>query len=315
MPCPACGSRELDLLVSCDDVAAEVRARRAFFAARIDGYVEPAQRKDRLDVAQAEPASIRICTPCGILVRGGSSADFVSDPYAPYVMEQMLRTYIDAYRHRQSWIRPLLPDGARVAEIGSYVGGFLHVAAEWGWSAIGIDIGEDTSHFARAHGYETRTATLQDCRFDDASLDGVFIWNTFEQIGDPASLLREVRRVLRPEGVLLIRTPNAQFYAMFEALLARPLDDHDPLVIALGHSNLLGLPHLFGYSADSLDRFVTRFGFDVVDHVSDRHIQIEKRLSGAARREEDAMNDAFARLETVGGPWFEAIYRAIAAPL
>lgn len=323
MPCPSCGATELDLLVSCDDVAAEVDARRTFFAARIDGYIEPAQRKDRLDVAQAEPASIRICTPCGILVRGGSNADFASDPYAPYVMEQMLRTYIDAYRHRESWVRPLLPDRANVAEVGSYVGGFLHVASEWGWTAVGIDVGSDTSQFARSHGYPTRTETLQDCRFDDAAFDGVFIWNTFEQIDDPASLLREVHRVVKPGGILLIRTPNALFYAMCESLLglrrARPLDDHDPLVIALGHSNLLGFPHLFGYAADSLDRFVTRFGFDVVDHVSDRHIQIEKRLTGTARREEDAANDAFTRLEqafktmrpgVVAGPWFESIYRA-----
>ncbi|HLJ75716.1 MAG TPA: hypothetical protein VKU62_14075 [Thermoanaerobaculia bacterium] len=43
-----------------------------------------------------------------------------------------------------------------IVEVGSYVGGFLHVAREWGWDAIGVDVDRDTSHFAQAHGYATR---------------------------------------------------------------------------------------------------------------------------------------------------------------
>lgn len=320
MRCPACGTADLDLLVSCDAVAEEMELRKKFFASRIDGYVEPAQRKDSIDVAQNDPADIRICRPCGVLVRSGRRANFRSDRYAPHVMERMLRIDIDAYRHREPRIRPLLPERANVAEIGSYVGGFLHVAANWEWTATGIDLGGDTSRFARSHGYPTRTETLEQCAFDDATFDGIFVWNTFEQIDDPAALLREARRVIRPGGVLVIRTPNALVYAICEALLdlARPrsLDDHDPLVLALGQSNLLGFPHLFGFTADSLDRFVTPFGFALVEQVSDRHIAHETRFTAAARREAERVDEAFTRIEkmmrpgAVAGPWFEAVYRA-----
>jgi SAM-dependent methyltransferase len=318
-PCPSCGVAPQEVLVPAAAVAEEIALRRQFFASRIDGYVEPAQQKDRVDVAQNEAADVRVCRACGILVRErGDGARFASDPYAPHVMEQLLRTYIDEFRAREAVVRPLLPAGARVVEIGSYVGGFLHVAREWGWDVVGLDVGEDTSHFQRAKGYPTRTASLDDARFDAASFDGVFIWNTFEQIEEPRALLDEVRRVLRPRGILVIRTPNALFYELCEALLdlhrPRPLDDHGALIVALGHANLLGWPHLYGFSAASLDRLAARHGFDAVRHISSRHIPPTRhRLTATARVEEERAGAAAARLEAalgdvVIGPWFETIF-------
>lgn len=319
-PCPSCGVAPPEILVPAAAVAEEIALRRRFFASRIDGYVEPAQQKDRVDVAQNEPADVRICRACGILVRGrGDDERFESDPYAPHVMEQLLRTYIDEFRAREAWVRPLLPAQARVLEIGSYVGGFLHVATEWGWDAMGLDVGDDTSHFQRAKGYHTVTASLDDAKLDAASFDGVFIWNTFEQIEDPHAQLDAVRRVLRPGGALVIRTPNALFYEAIEALLdlhrPRPLDDHDALVVLLGHGNLLGWPHVFGFSAASLDRLAAPHGFRAERHVSSRHIPPTRhRLTATARIEEERAGAAVARLErafggVVLGPWFEAVYR------
>lgn len=323
--CPSCGNDPLEILVGADCVAEEMELRRKFFAARIDGYVEEAQQKDRVDVAQNEPADIRLCRACGILVRGcGDNERFAGDTYAPHVMEQMLRTYIDEMRAREAAYRPLLPEGADVLEIGSYVGGFLHVATEWGWKPAGLDVGTDTSHFSRAKGYPTRRESLHDARFDAESFDGVFIWNTFEQIDDPRALLAEVRRVLRPRGALVLRTPNALFYAICEAFLdlhrPRAVDEHDATVIALGHANLLGFPHLYGFSAESLDRLVEPHGFSQAAHVSSRHIPPTRhRLTAAARMEEERASESVTRLETafgamaggaIAGPWFEVTYRA-----
>ncbi len=298
------------MLVSAAAIAEEIALRRAFFASRIDGYVEPAQQKDRVDIAQSEPAEVRVCRGCAVLVRGrGDSERFEHDPYAPHVMEQMLRTYIDEFRAREARIRPLLRDGAKVVEIGSYVGGFLHVAREWDWDVLGLDVGDDTSHFSRAKGYPTRTATLDECRFDDDAFDGVFIWNTFEQIDDPRALLAEVRRVLRPGGALVIRTPDARFYEHCEALLdldrPQPLYDHHPIVVALGHANLLGFPHLYGFSAASLDRLADAHGFTAIEHVGTPHIPPTRhRLSATARIEEERIRDALPMQ-----PWLEAVYR------
>ena len=290
--CPSCGNRNLSLLASRDRVRRELRLREQFFASRIDGYVDKSQQKDAADVARGEAAEILTCCDCDILVRHDERPPrFESDHYESFAMERMLRAHIRAYRRKAARYRRLLRRGARVVEVGSYVGGFLHVAAEWGWNAAGVDVGRDTTHFARAHGYTTLDGPLEKCAFEASSFDGVFIWNTFEQIPDPKRLLAEVRRILKPNGVLVIRTPNAHFYRTTTAL---------PL---LGHSNLLAFPHLFGFTPRSLSRFVSSCGFTAVSETTTGHIDPGIRpLTVTAKREASRLAPALRR------SWIEATF-------
>jgi len=290
--CPSCGRVDLDVLVSRERVHEELQLRRQFFAERIDGYVDDAEQKDAADVARGSTAEILICRDCDILVRREEHPPrFETDRYEAFAMERMLRAHIDAYRHKESMLRPLLRRGARVVEVGSYVGGFLHVASEWGWNAIGVDIGHDTSHFARAHGYTTRDGPLEECHFARRSFDGVFIWNCFEQIADPKRLLAEVRRIVKPRGILVIRTPNARFYT----------STHD--LTLLGHANLLGFPHLYGYTLASLNRLVESCGFQPVAQHGDSHIDPRIRpLTVSAKREAARMANPLR------SSWIEATF-------
>jgi SAM-dependent methyltransferase len=292
LACPVCQRSDLVIAVPRDVLASEMRLRRRFYRDRIDGFVDRASQKDVLDVAHDAAAEVAMCPDCEVLVRREAKAPrFETDHYEPFAMERMLRAHIKAYRHKARSYRSLLPPGSRVVEIGSYVGGFLHVAREWGWDAIGVDVGGDTSHFARAHGYQTREEPIEKCNFDPRSFDGVFIWNCFEQIEDPHTLLAEVARILRPGGVVVIRTPNATLYR----------ERRDPVI--LGHSNLLGFPHLFGYTATSLERLLAMHGFTASATRTDRHIDPGIRpMTATARREA-------ARLRNiVRTSWIEATF-------
>jgi 2-polyprenyl-3-methyl-5-hydroxy-6-metoxy-1,4-benzoquinol methylase len=290
--CPACGRSDLELFAPRERVSAELRLRQRFFRERIDGRLDEAEKKDSADPTRGGTAEIFICRDCDILVRRDANASpWQDDTYAPFAMERMLRAHIRAYRRKAARYRPLLPRGSRIVEVGSYVGGFLHVAREWGWNAIGVDVGRDTSHFARAHGYVTREEPLEKCRFDAQSFDGVFIWNCFEQIAHPKSLLTEVRRILKPGGMLVIRVPNANFYR----------STHD--LTLLGHSNLLGFPHLYGFTAASLNNLLHLCGFTAIDHWTAPHIDPGIRpLTATARQEAVRLTPALRR------SWIEAVF-------
>ncbi len=52
---------------------------------------------------------------------------------------------------------------------------------------------------------EFRTCEARSLPAEDSSFDVVFTWSAFEHVEDPAAVLREVRRVLRPSGVLMLQ--------------------------------------------------------------------------------------------------------------
>jgi hypothetical protein len=101
-----------------------------------------------------------------------------------------------------------LPSRADVLELGSHLGGFLEVAESWNWNPIGLDVGWQTSQFARHKGFKVHRSTLEDSALASSSADAIFIWNCFEQIEDPKPTLRAANRLLKDTG--LLRYPGAE---------------------------------------------------------------------------------------------------------
>ncbi len=263
MRCPVCLGPTFRLSVRAGEIARQVRARERFVEARL--AAGEAVLADRVHFVQKEIVDLHSCAACGTLRRDtaaeGIPRRYAEDRYAPADMERMLASYIEEYRRREPRYRPLLPPGAEVLEIGSYVGGFLHAARDWSWNALGVDIGADVSLFANSRGLRTINLPLEACAFARASFDAVFVWNCFEQVPDPDSLLAEAARILRPRGPLVIRTPNAAFYTLCTALLAFAQDGQNRFIRALEHHNLLGFPFLYGYRPAALDKLIARHGF------------------------------------------------------
>ncbi|HJQ40943.1 MAG TPA: class I SAM-dependent methyltransferase [Thermoanaerobaculia bacterium] len=237
--CPLCDDAPATVFRTRDEIAAELAIRDAFFARR--------RVRDLTVVLLGTPADILRCDACGILIRDHAPDEnaFRDDRYDTAVLQSLHAVHAAAFREKDA----LLPPGARIVEIGSYAGGFLTVARERGWTAIGVDIGRDTSRFTRALGFDVRSVPLEACGFDSESFDGVFVWNCFEQLPDPRGALAEAHRILRRSGILVLRVPDAAFYAECRSLAA------------LAYNGLLGWPHRFGFSAAALCRLAAEHRF------------------------------------------------------
>jgi SAM-dependent methyltransferase len=66
---------------------------------------------------------------------------------------------------------------------------------------------------------EAKLADAGKIPFPDSTFDLVFADNVFEHLDDPAAVLRECVRVLKPSGALMFKTPNKNHYMPLVARL------------------------------------------------------------------------------------------------
>jgi SAM-dependent methyltransferase len=324
--CPCCESRSLRLAIDRDAIKRETRLRSEFARVRANGGPDASSLKDRVDLMHDEIVGLYECAECGVLVRGDVEADFereyAEDAYDGEVLEHFLERDIHFFSLRESNYRPLLPETARVVEVGSYAGGFLRVAEQWGWEATGLDIGRDVVRFSKRVGLDARRATLEESGFGDGSLDGVFIWNCFDQLPEPHVTLGEARRVLRSGGVLVLRTPNVLFYRVAHVLLhsAGAANSADGVLFqVMAHNNLLGFPYQYGYAPSHLSRMVERHGFRT-ERILPSHVVVHPRAEAPSwvMEEQEAtralLDRVGAAVSTLGfsaevSPWVEVVAR------
>ncbi len=106
--------------------------------------------------------------------------------------------------------------GARVLDAGCGTGYGSALLAETAAEVIGLDRAPEAVQYARAHFQAPRVTFQQgECArlpFADGEFDWVVAFEVIEHIQDAETFLREVRRVLRPQGRLAVSTPNRRFY-------------------------------------------------------------------------------------------------------
>jgi SAM-dependent methyltransferase len=325
--CPVCSGTVFSTLVSSSKIDEECRERERFVKARLARPASRKELKDLTDFFHQKEADILACMDCKLLLRNERERPpaeaYSEDEYDPSVMEHLYPRYLGAFRRKEEPYRALVPPGAKVLEIGSHYGAFLQTAQEWGWRAEGIDVGKDTSRFARSKRFTVHSKEIGECGFGDRSFDAIFIWNCFEQIADPKPTLSECRRILKPGGLLTVRTPNGLFYALCEALLAEQdlrNEVAEFLREAMGYNNLLGFPYLYGHRVATLERLIKQFGFRCKGMLNSELITLPlPQNPDWVEKEERAISNEVRMLAcsvlanregTLAGPWIEVWFRS-----
>ena len=129
---------------------------------------------------------------------------------------------------------------------------------------VGVDLSAAMIERARRRlgdrpGLRVERADAHDLPFDDASFDAVLCANTFHYFSDPATVLSEVRRVLRPggRGVLLDWCRDFWTCRVMDAVLRRVDPAHHDCYTL---DELRGLLQTAGFDV----RWAFRYRFDLV---------------------------------------------------
>jgi len=99
----------------------------------------------------------------------------------------------------------------RILDVGCGTGTMLGHLASYG-KAEGVDIDEEAVGYCHERGLlDVRLGEATDLPFDDGTFDLVTALDVVEHLDDDVAALREMRRVLRPGGQLLMTVPAHRF--------------------------------------------------------------------------------------------------------
>lgn len=97
----------------------------------------------------------------------------------------------------------------KILDIGCAAGYFLKVAKDAGWETFGAEPAKWMSEYGNRHfGVNIKAGTLEDAKFPSDFFDVVTMWDVLEHTTDPFSTLKEVNRIMKKGGVLIVNFPN-----------------------------------------------------------------------------------------------------------
>jgi SAM-dependent methyltransferase len=166
---------------------------------------------------------------------------------------------------RIPWFVDAIGRDRRVLDLGCRSGALTRRFLE-GNSVVGLDVDAAALQKAAALGIEPVQADVEEpLPFADASFDAVVAGELFEHLKFPDTLVAEIRRVLRPDGVLVGSVPNAfRVQSRLRFLRGRPPED-DPT-------------HLRMFSPDAVRVLLGAFEDVRIDFVGGRYVRLSARL-------------------------------------
>jgi 2-polyprenyl-3-methyl-5-hydroxy-6-metoxy-1,4-benzoquinol methylase len=132
--------------------------------------------------------------------------------YADYAAEAKL--YLKTFQRRMKFVGRHVPPGGRILDVGCAAGYFLRVAAEAGHDVRGVEVSTAIGKEAvaalgdRVHLGTLESAPIGRPGWEEGSFDLLTMWDVIEHVPDPQALLRTCRRMLKPNGRILVETQN-----------------------------------------------------------------------------------------------------------
>lgn len=137
-----------------------------------------------------------------------------------------------------------------VLDVGCAGGAFPEAANQLGCNVIGVEPSLYLSERARdSYKLDIRSGTLEQNRFEDNTFDIVTLWDVIEHLVDPATVLVEIKRILKPNGIFVVNYPD------HGSLACKMLGKKWPFYLSV---------HLIYFNTSTITDFMARSGFVVL---------------------------------------------------
>ncbi|KKQ25804.1 MAG: hypothetical protein US62_C0006G0025 [Candidatus Woesebacteria bacterium GW2011_GWA1_37_8] len=183
-------------------------------------------------------------------------------------MDSLINPYFDhrnRFRSDLNIIKKYFHKG-KILEVGSSPYHLTYCLKQRGYDITGVDINTKVLHeFQKKHALKVVQADVEKDKlpFTDDTFDLVICNEVFEHLRiDPLKALREIHRVLKPSGLLILSTPN--LYALHKIIQFNLGGSFNNAYFELNKVNVYGyMGHIREYSTKELQEILTKCGFRI----------------------------------------------------
>ncbi len=203
----------------------------------------------------------------------GFADEALGDRYMQEVFIKNQKFWLDYWHCQIERLEPfILTKHPRLLDIGCAMGHFMLAAREEGWDTVGVELSTKQASFARTNfNLEVFGTMIEDANFPAHSFDVITLWSVIEHVHDPKAVMTIVNKLIKPEGVVVVKTPN-----------------QDSLITLLAHwsyffsAGRYFLPvysddHLYRFSEETLRRLFEVTNFKVIRIVQDDSLEVMKK--------------------------------------
>ncbi len=165
--------------------------------------------------------------------------------------------FINEYLIRQDSIRTLQNikklgyENGSLLDIGCGAGFFLDEARKFGWNVRGIDTSEISADYGQKKlKLEITIADFLNYEFRESKFKVITLLQVIEHLSDSKLMLRKIYKLLEPNGLLCVATPNIKSY------LAQ--------VMHKDFTYMIPPEHVVFYSIDTLRKLLSNIGYKII---------------------------------------------------
>lgn len=236
-------------------------------------------RSDTELVQMAEdPFGVVKCRNCGLVYTNPQPdephiEDHYQENYYKEWIEKQMKQRVPMWKRR---LKELIKHkkAGRLLDVGFGSGTFLKLAREEGFDVFGTEISEYACHYAKnILGIDVIKGELEAARLPSKSFDLVTLWHCLEHLPNPKATLKEIHRILKKDGLLVVAVPNLHNYiTRVLYILAKGKK------LKLFSMNAKEL-HLWHFSLCTLTQLLEKAGFKVIQVNLDlAQIELPKKI-------------------------------------
>jgi 2-polyprenyl-3-methyl-5-hydroxy-6-metoxy-1,4-benzoquinol methylase/spore coat polysaccharide biosynthesis predicted glycosyltransferase SpsG len=166
------------------------------------------------------------CSRCGIIYQDRTCpppVEYEEGYFNEFYKRQYGKTYLEdfdnikeAAKRRLKTIKSLSSNRETLLDIGCAFGPFLSAAREEGFSPAGIDPVQEAVRYVREHlGIPAIQGYFPNCRLPeinpltpDTQYNVITLWYVIEHFKDGLTVLKKIKKLLKPGGILAFSTPS-----------------------------------------------------------------------------------------------------------